>query len=206
MKNILTFFLVFAIAEWALAQNTGVLSENIPPQYDKSSGQFKLKELYFDANVGYFPQKENASWATQIGTGFCINEQSAVGIGAGVWGREHVFSRYGMGLGVQYRHNYPRRLLLKAEFGYLLLHKMHDGTLNKDMVFLSDASKPIYFKLEAHWRLWRILTLGVAATQSGDLFFERFVDNTRTSKDLWRINALTVQLGVAIDKYIPKSK
>ena len=83
---------------------------------------------------------------------------------------------------------------------------MHDGTLNKDMEYLSETSKPIYFKLEAHWRLWRTLTLGIAATQSGDLFFKRFIDDTRTSNDLWRINALTIQLGIAIDKYAIKSK
>lgn len=206
MKSTLTFFLLFAIAQWTMAQNNGILSENTPPQYEPSSGGIKLKDLYFDANVGYFPKKENASWATQIGTGFCFNEQSAIGIGLGVWGREHVFRRVGMGLGVQYRHNYPHRLLLKAEFGYLLLHKMHDGTLNKDMEYLSETSKPIYFKLEAHWRLWRTLTLGIAATQSGDLFFKRFIDDTRTSNDLWRINALTIQLGIAIDKYAIKSK
>lgn len=218
MKNIFAFLLFFVFVEWTVAQN-GIASDafvgkNTPlsrknrdfvsQQYSEQLRKFKIKDMYFDANVGYLPKKENASWAAQISAGYCFNEQSAVGIGVGAWGREQVYTRSGLGLGMQYRHNYPKRLLVKAEFGYLLQRKMHDGELDKEMIYLSELSKPIYFKLEAHWRVWRYITLGIAATQSGDLYFKRYIDETRTTQDLWRLNALTVQLGFSFDKFLIK--
>ena len=210
MKNILIFLCLFALIQGVKAQNNQIsvdsTHKNTPPQYHKPLVDIDYSLLYFDANIGYLPKKDNASWAAKISGGYCFNEQSAVGIGIGAFGREHIFKRYGLGAGFQYRHNYPERLLIKAEFGYLFQHKMYDGTLDKDMIYVTENSKPVYFQLEAQWRLWRSLTLGIAATQSGDLYFKRYIDETRTTQDLWRINALTIQLGFAFDKYSASSK
>ena len=204
MKKIVVFLCFFALIQGISAQNkqgsNDTIKANSPPQYHQSLMEIDYSALYFDANLGYLPLKENASWAAQISGGYCFNEQSAVGIGVGVFGREHIFKRYGLGAGFQYRHNYPQRLLVIAEFGYLFQHKMHDGSLNKDMIYVSQHSKPIYFQLEAQWRLWRSLTLGIAATQSGDLYFRRYINEVNTTQELWRINALTIQLGFAFDK------
>lgn len=205
MKKIVTFLCLFAVIQAITAQNNQKSNDSIgrssPPQYHKPLIEVDYSLLYFDANLGYLPKKENASWAAQISGGYCFNEQSAAGIGVGVFGREQTFKRFGLGAGFQYRHNYPQRLLVIAEFGYLFQHKMHDKTLDKDMIYVPQHSKPIYFQLEAQWRLWRSLTLGIAATQSGDLYFKRYIDETRTTQDMWRINALTIQLGFAFDKY-----
>ncbi len=209
MKKILTFLSFMVVIQGIMAQNSlktnDSIKENAPPQYHKPLAAIDYNLLYFDANLGYLPKKENASWAAKISGGYCFNEQSAIGIGIGAFGREHVFKRSGLGAGIQYRHNYPQRLLIKAEFGYLFLHKMHDGTLDKDMVYLAEHSKPIYFQLEAQWRLWRSLTFGIAATQSGDLYYNRFIDDTRAIREMWRINALTIQLGFTFDKVSARS-
>ena len=204
MKKILTFLSFLVVIQGITAQNSQKPNDSVekspPPQYQKPLIEIDYSLLYFDANVGYLPKKDNASWAAKISGGYCFNEQSAIGIGLGFFGRENTFKRSGLGAGIQYRHNYPQRLLIKAEFGYLLQHKMHDGTLDKDMVYVAEHSKPIYFQLEAQWRLWRTLTFGIAATQSGDLYFNRYIDDKRMTTDMWRINALTVQLGFAFDK------
>lgn len=204
MKTITAFLSIFALIQGIMAQNNqesaSSMKGNPPPQYQKPLTEVDYSSLYFDVNMGYLPIKENASWAVQTSGGYCFNEQSAVGIGVGIFGREHTFKRYGLGAGFQYRHNYPKRLLVIAEFGYLFQHKIHDGTLNKDMIYVAQHSKPIYFQLEAQWRLWRSLTLGIAATQSGDLYFNRYINEVNTTKELWRINALTIQLGFAFDR------
>jgi len=209
MRNTLIFLCFFTFSQEITAQNRQVENDSIndmtPPQYYKPLRGIDYGLLYLDAHVGYLPKKENASWAAQISGGYCFNEQSAVGIEVGEFGREQTFKRFALGAGVQYRHNYPQRLLIKATFGYLLLRKMHDGTLDKDMVYVAQHSKPFYFQLEAQWRLWRSFTLGIAATQSGNLYFKRFVDETRSTTDLWHINALTIQLGFALDKYSVRS-
>ncbi len=195
MNKVLTFLCFFLLIQGVKAQNNQRTNEITPPQYHESLKGIDYSLLYFDANIGYLPKKENASWAAKISGGYCFNEQSAVGIGFGIFGREHIFKRSGMGLGFQYRHNYPKRLIVKAEFGYLLKHKMHDGTLDRDMVYIAQHSKPVYFQVEAQWRLWRSLTLGIAAVQSGNLYFKRYIDETHITQDLWHINALTIQLG-----------
>ncbi len=199
MKKTTVFLCLFALIQGVTAQNKQELSHSIsgssPPQYHNSLMRIDYSLLYFDANIGYLPKNDNASWAAKISGGYCFNEQSAVGIGLGIFGREHIFKRTGIGLGFQYRHNYPKRLIVKAEFGYLLKHEIHDGSLDRDMVYIAQHSKPVYFQVEAHWRLWRSLTLGIAAVQSGDLYFKRYIDETHITQDLWRINALTIQLG-----------
>ena len=199
MKKIILFLTFFLSIHGIIAQNHLVQYDatNIetPPQYDILSGGRSSRVWYFDMNLGYFPDKHNASWAAKVSSGHCFNEQSGIGVGLGVFGRENIFKRSAMGLGFQYRHNYPERLIVKVELGYLIRPKMHDGSLNKDMIYVESRSKPIYFQLEAQWRLWRSLTLGIAAVQSGDLYFNRYIDETRFTQDLWHINALTVQLG-----------
>ena len=205
MKKIVVFLCFFGLIQGITAQNNqrsnDSINESTPPQYQKPLKAIDYSFLYLDVNIGYMPKKINASWAVKMSGGYTINEQSAIGIGVGAFGREDVFERSALGAGFQYRHNYPQRLIFKAEFGYLFQHKMHDGTTNKGMIYVAQHSKPIYFHLEAQWRLWRALTLGVAATQSGDLYFDRYIDEIRTMRSLWRINALTIQLGLAFDRH-----
>ena len=189
MKQCMLILILCAIFEAVVAQDL-----DKPDQIEDNH-----KGFYIDASAGYFPHKRNASWAGQVSGGYCFNDQSAIGFGMGVWGRDNIYQRYGMGTGIQYRHNFPARLFLKGELGYMFLHKMYDKVLGNEMIYLSENSKPYYANISAHWRFWRNCVIGIAATQSGSLYFNRFVKENQTTKDLWRINAFTIQLGVFFD-------
>ena len=206
MKKNFTVLVLFALIQVISAQKTGVAHDSIalkhPPQYVNALHEFDATRLYFDANAGYYPKKGDASWAGQASSGYSLNDQSAIGIGVGVWGRRGLYQRTGLGAGIQYRHNFPQRLFLKGELGYLFLHKMYDNVLDKQMTYISGNSKPFYVHIAANWQFWRNLTIGIAASQSGSLYFNRVVDDNHTTKDLWRINAFTIQLGVVFDKNV----
>ena len=158
-----------------------------------------IDRFYIDASAGYYPKSENASWAAQIGSGYRLNEQSAFGIGLGTWGRIQNYERSAAGIGLQYRHNYPQRLITKFEVGYLFVRTMHDNVLNRKMVYFPEKSKPYYATISAHWRVWRAVTLGVSASQTTEMFFNHYITETTVFESKWRINAFTIQLGVAFD-------
>jgi hypothetical protein len=155
--------------------------------------------LYVDAGGGYFPQKDNASWAAQLSFGTQLNKKSALGIGSSYWGRIQTYKRSALGLGLQYRRSFWDNFIGKIEGGYLLKQSMHDGTLHQDMIFVSEASRPFYYKMDINVRFLRYYTVGFSACQSGSMFFKRFAGQTSETFDSWRINAFTLQLGVALD-------
>ena len=156
--------------------------------------------LYFDAGGGYFPQEDNASWAAQMSFGTQLNAHSSLGIGGSYWGRIQTYKRAALGLGLQYRLSFWGNFIGKIEGGYLLKRTMHDGTLHQDMVFVAESSRPFYYKMDLNVRFLRYFTVGVSASQSGNLMFKRFADQKSETIDAWRINAFTVQLGIALNK------
>ena len=87
----------------------------------------------------------------------------------------------------------------KIEGGYLLNRSMHDGVLDQDMVFVSESSRPFYYKMDINVRFLRHFTVGFSACQSGNLLFRRFAGQKSETTDSWRINAFTLQLGIALD-------
>jgi hypothetical protein len=155
--------------------------------------------FYLDASVGYFPQRDNASWAAQLSVGTRLNEQSALGIGGTYWGRIQTYRRAALGIGLQYRQSFWENFIAKIEGGYLLDRTMYDGVLKKDMNFISASSRPFYYKLDLNVRFLTHFTIGVSACQSGNLYFRRYEGFGNELVDKWRINAFTVQLGIALN-------
>ncbi len=155
--------------------------------------------LYLDVSGGYFPQSDNASWAAQLGFGTKLNKQSALGIGASYWGRVQTYKRSALGLGLHYRLSFWNNFIGKIEGGYILKQAMHDGVLEQDMIFVSESSRPFYYKMDVNVRFLRYCTVGFSACQSGNMFFKRFAGQKSETIDAWRINAFTLQLGIALD-------
>ncbi len=158
-----------------------------------------IERYYADAGGGYFPESGNASWAGQLSAGYRFTPKTALGIGAAYWGRVNIFDRSALGIGLQVRQTVWERINLKAEIGYVLNARMYDGKLDKSMTYLANNSTPIYYKFDINWRIKHYLTLGVSATQTANLYFMRQLSDATTSFDNWRINAFTIQLGVALD-------
>lgn len=159
------------------------------------------EKIYFDAGGGYFPESGNNAWAGQLSGGYRFNSKSALGIGATYWGRTGIYERRAWGLGVQYRRTFWAFLNLKIEVGYVVKATMYDNNLDRKMTYFAASSSPIYYKFDAHWRVRHYLTLGISACQTRDLSFNRYVSDLISTTDVWRINALTVQLGIALDTF-----
>ena len=173
-----------------------------PPPSDTShyadAWAINFDKFYADAGGGYFPQSGNASWAAQLSAGYRLTPKIAMGVGTAYWGRVNTYERSAFGIGVQYRHQ-VWNVLLKGEIGYVLKPMMYDHKLNRKMDYVAQSSTPPYYKLDINWRIRHYLTLGISATQSGSLNFRRYVNDATSTIDNWRINALTVQLGIALD-------
>ena len=204
MKHLYTLiFLLCACWATLSAQNTGIASTENATDKDKvslvSAPNAHRNILYVDAGGGYFPQRDNASWAAQLSFGTRLNNKSALGIGSSYWGRIQTYKRSTWGIGLQYRLSFWDNFIGKIEGGYLLKQSMHDGVLNQDMVFVSESSRPFYYKMDVNVRFLRYCTVGFSACQSGNMFFKRFAGQKSETIDAWRINAFTLQLGVALD-------
>jgi hypothetical protein len=157
-----------------------------------------FEKFYADAGGGYFPQSGNASWAGQLSTGYRLTPKIGMGVGAAYWGRVNTYERSAFGIGVQYRHQIWN-VLLKGEIGYVLKPAMYDNNLGRKMDYIAKSSTPPYYKLDINWRIRHYMTLGISVIQSGSLNFRRYVNDATSTIDSWRINALTVQLGIALD-------
>ena len=204
MKHLFTLiFLLCACLGTIAAQNsvvavtqnateTTTTTTETPPNTHRNA-------LYVDAGGGYFPQRDNASWAAQIGFGTKLNKQSALGIGGSYWGRVQTYKRSALGLGLHYRLSFWDNFIGKIEGGYILKQSMYDGVLGKDMIFVAESSRPFYYKMDLNVRFLKHYTVGFSACQSGNMFFKRFAGQKSETFDAWRINAFTLQLGVALN-------
>ena len=200
MKSLLSLILSISLSINNLC-GQGKPTTQLPP-LDTSrysdAWAINFDKFYADAGGGYFPQSGNASWAAQLSAGYRLTPKIAMGVGAAYWGRVNTYERSAFGIGVQYRHQIWN-VLLKGEIGYVLKPMMYDHQLNRKMDYLAQSSTPPYYKLDINWRIRHYLTLGISATQSGNLNFRRYVNDATSTIDAWRINALTVQLGIALD-------
>lgn len=156
---------------------------------------------YLDAGVGYFPADNASSLAGQLGAGYRLSPTSAVGITGAYWGRISLYRRSAIGIGLQYRHILGDNFIAKAECGYVLKGYLQNELLSRTFEYVAKSSTPLYYKVDFHWRIQHFLTLGITAYQSSPLKFRsRFPDNfVAPTLDSWRMNAITVQLGVALD-------
>jgi hypothetical protein len=157
------------------------------------------EKIYLDAGGGYFPESGNNSWAGQLSAGYRFNPKAALGLGVAYFGRASLYERRALGLGVQYRQTIWRALNAKIEVGYVLNSMMYDHKLDKKMDYLAASSSPIYYKFDLNWRIKHYLTLGISVAQTNNLSFRRYVSDAVSIVDVWRVNALTIQLGVALD-------
>jgi hypothetical protein len=178
MKQISFFFLFFCALTHGFAQNASILSEEKSAAHTPT---INYNTLYLDAAVGYYPQPDNASWATQLSIGTRLNDESALGIGGAYWGRIQAYRRSALGIGIEYRRSFWENFIAKIEGGYLLNRTMYDDVLKNNLRFLNR------------------FTVGISACQSGDLFFRRMAGLGSETVDSWRINAFTVQLGIALE-------
>jgi hypothetical protein len=199
MKHLYILFFLFCV-NWVTitAQNTLVATTENTAETTSPTPHAPRNALYVDAGGGYFPQRDNASWAAQLGFGTMLNKQSALGIGASYWGRVQTYKRSALGLGLQYRLSFWDNFIGKIEGGYILKQAMHDGILGQDMIFVSESSRPFYYKMDINVRFLKYYTVGFSACQSGTMFFKRFAGQKSETFDSWRINAFTLQLGVAL--------
>jgi hypothetical protein len=156
---------------------------------------------YLDAGFGYFPATNASSLAGQIGAGYRLSLTSAVGIAGANWGRISLYQRSAIGIGLQYRHILGDNFIAKAECGYVLKAYLNNDVLNRTFEYVSKSSTPLYYKVDLHWRAQHFLTLGISAYQSSPLKFRTYFPDASVSPILnsWRINAITIQLGVALD-------
>ena len=200
MKHLYIFISLFWTC-WPTisAQNAVVAANENTAEIVSPTPNAHRNALYVDAGGGYFPQRDNASWAAQLGFGTKLNQKSALGIGASYWGRIQTYKRSALGLGLQYRLSFWDNFIGKIEGGYILKQAMHDGVLHQDMIFVSESSRPFYYKMDINVRFLKYCTVGFSACQSGNMFFKRFVGQKSETFDAWRINAFTLQLGVALD-------
>lgn len=195
-------FLIFLLCVYSMtidAQNTLAVPTENTAEIPLPTPNTPRNALYVDAGGGYFPQRDNASWAAQLGFGTTLNSKSALGIGASYWGRAQTYRRSALGLGLQYRLSFWDNFIGKIEGGYVLKQAMHDGVLGQDMIFVSESSRPFYYKMDINMRFLKYYTVGFSACQSGNMFFKRFAGQKSETFDSWRINAFTLQLGVALN-------
>jgi hypothetical protein len=188
------FYLSIILFSFSLS---GLLGQN-RNQMDETGTNINLERIYLDVGGGYFPENGNASWAGQLGVGYRLKTNIALGVGAAYWGRINVYERSAWGLGVQYRQR-VWNINVKAEVGGVLKPVMFDGKLNRKMDHIAASFPTPYYKLDINWRIWHYLTLGISACQTNNLTFRRYLPDATSTLDNWRINALTVQLGVALD-------
>jgi hypothetical protein len=167
-------------------------------QMDETGPNINLERFYLDAGGGYFPENGNASWAGQLSVGYRLKPNIALGVGAAYWGRINVYERSAWGLGVQYRQRIWN-INVKAEVGGVLKSAMYDGKLNRKMDHIAASFPTLYYKLDINWRIWHYLTLGISASQTNNLTFRRYLNDATSTFESWRINALTLQLGIALD-------
>jgi hypothetical protein len=167
-------------------------------QTDETGLNIDVGRFYVDAGGGYFPEDGNASWAGQLSAGYRLKPNIALGIGTAYWGRINVYERSAWGLGVQYRQRIWN-INVKAEVGGVLKSAMYDGKLNRKMDHIAAFFPTPYYKLDINWRIWHYLTLGISASQTNNLTFRRYLPDATSTLDTWRINALTLQLGIALD-------
>jgi hypothetical protein len=208
MRNLVLLSLFIGVFASNMKAQTGGFLTSATPQNALSKGvqnrtpsppTLDYDLFYLDASVGYFPQRDNESWAAQLSVGTRLNEQSALGIGGTYWGRIQTYRRAALGIGLQYRQSFWENFIAKIEGGYLLDRTMYDGVLKKDMDFISASSRPFYYKIDVNVRFLTHFTIGVSACQSGNLFFRRYEGFGNELVDKWRINAFTVQLGIALN-------
>jgi hypothetical protein len=154
---------------------------------------------YLDAGGGYFPANNANSWAGQIGAGYRLSPNSALGIGGAYWGRISTYERSALGIGVQYRRILWDNFIAKIEGGYLIKANVNNLDVDKFMTYIAQSSTPLYYKCDLHWRIQHFLTLGISAYQTANLKFLRHLPDASTILDTWRINAFTIQLGIALD-------
>lgn len=154
---------------------------------------------YLDAGGGYFPKNKNASWAGQLSTGYRLTPTVALGIGGAYWGRINLYERSALGVGIQYRQTILSNFIAKAEMGYVVNAYLNNDQLNRKFEYAPKSSTPLYYKFDLNWRIQHYLTLGVSACQTANLKFLSRLPDATTVLDNWRINAFTIQLGIALD-------
>jgi hypothetical protein len=170
-------------------------------RFDSDPLSINPDNWYLDAGGGYFPADNASSLAGQIGAGYRLSPTSAVGITGAYWGRISLYKRSAIGFGLQYRHILWDNFIAKAECGYVLKGYLKNDLLNRTFEYVAKSSTPLYYKVDFHWRIQHFLTLGITAYQSSPLKFRsRFPDTfVAPTLDSWRMNAITIQLGVALD-------
>jgi hypothetical protein len=168
-------------------------------QTDSAPLSTSAEKWYLDAGGGYFPANNADSWAGQIGIGYLLSPKSALGIGGANWGRISTYERSAMGVGVQYRRILWNKFIAKVEGGYVLKAFLSNLDVDKYMTYIAQSSTPLYYKCDLNWRILHFLTLGISAYQTANLKFLRHLPDASTTLDTWRINAFTLQLGIALD-------
>jgi hypothetical protein len=195
-RTIFYLTLIFLLAHNNVQAQNGESMPAPPPAPQLSINPDKW---YVDASGGYFPRKDNSSWAAQASVGYRLSPTIALGIGGTYWGRVSLYKRSALGIGVQYRQVFWDYFIAKAEAGYVLKASLFNDFLDKEVEYVAKSSTPLYYKFDLNWRIRHYLTLGVSFHQTSNLkFLSRFPD-TSTILDTWRINAFTVQLGIALD-------
>lgn len=180
--------------------------ESIPSPTPKDSTtslvpQFFINpdKWYVDASGGYYPKSDNSSWAAQASVGYRLSPTIALGIGGTYWGRVSLYQRSAFGIGGQYRQTLWENFIAKAEVGYVLKASLANDFLDRKIAYEAKTSTPLYCKIDLNWRIRHFLTLGVSFHQTTKLKFLSNFPDTSTVLDTWRINAFTVQLGIALD-------
>jgi hypothetical protein len=183
------------------AQNSesSFTTPSMTKQPDSAPLSINPSKWYLDAGGGYFPANNAASFAGQIGGGYRLSPASALGVGGAYWGRVSTYQRSAMGIGLQYRHILWDNFIAKIEGGYVLKAYISNEEVDRNMTYIAESSTPLYYKCDLHWRIRHFLTLGISAYQTTNLKFIRHLPHASTILDTWRINAFTVQLGIALD-------
>jgi hypothetical protein len=184
-----------------LAQNPTAAHANPANQQQRANAftDFINEYGYCEVSGGGYPQFSGFIWQGQASGGYRFNEKTAIGISTAVWGRTDFFNRWAWGLGVQMRHKMWEHLVAKIEGGYVLKQHVFDNKQERAMIYQADLSKPFYGKADLHWQFKNGLLLGLSATQTLDMFFKRIHSADKSSIDLWRINAVAIQIGFALD-------
>jgi hypothetical protein len=160
---------------------------------------FNPEKWYLDAAGGFFPRNNSSSWSAQLGAGYRLSPTSALGISSAYWGRISLYDRNALGIGVQYRQILWNTFIAKIEGGYVLKSQLRNDSLERRIEYFAKSSTPLYYKFDLNWRIRHFLTLGISAYQTGNLKFLSYFPDTSTILDTWRINAFTIQLGIALD-------
>jgi hypothetical protein len=206
MKKTIFYFTLIFLPLLSLNSTQAQNNEKSPSPTPKDSALSFVPQLsinpdkwYIDASGGYYPKSDNSSWAAQLGLGYRIKPTIALGIGATYWGRVSLYQRSAWGIGVQYRQLLGDYFIAKAEVGYVVKAALANDFLDSRITYEAKSSTPIYYKLDLNWRIRHFLTLGVSFHQTRSLKFLSSFPDTSTVLDTWRINAFTVQLGIALD-------